>query len=370
MTTDSGPATMSTNPEHEAVAPPGDAWKKRLRLGVILAVVLGIAAWGVGRYRFSRTHVTTDNAQVEGHVTVIAPKVQAFVDRVLVDDNQHVAAGDTLVVLDTRDLRMRLAEAEAELENARAAAGAGNLMGQATAQLHTSQAQASALQAAVVSAEAANAKAQADLARYRGLAAKAIIPAQQLDAAEAAARAAQADLEAAKRQAAAAESQVTGSTAGLRAARARLTAAETAVETANLELSYAMIVAPQAGTVARRNVDPGALVQVGQALMSIVPDQEVWITANLKETQLADVAVGDSADFTVDAYPGRRFRGHVESLSPATGATFALLPPDNATGNFTKVVQRVPVRIGVDSEPDSGRPLRPGMSVVVTIATD
>jgi membrane fusion protein (multidrug efflux system) len=134
-------------------------------------------------------------------------------------------------------------------------------------------------------------------------------------------------------------------------------------------LSYAYITAPVAGIVARRNAETGALVQVGQTLMSIVPDENVWVTANLKETQLTNIRVGDRAEFTVDAYPGRKFEGRVESLSPATGARFSLLPPDNATGNFTKVVQRIPVRIAVDQPSGASVPLRPGMSVDVTIAT-
>ena len=127
--------------------------------------------------------------------------------------------------------------------------------------------------------------------------------------------------------------------------------------------------APDDGIVAKRNAEPGALVQVGQNLLSLVPEESIWVTANLKETQLDKVQVGDAAEFTVDGYPGRTFRGKVESLSPATGARFSLLPPDNATGNFTKVVQRVPVRIAVDNTADPGHPLRPGMSVEVTITT-
>jgi membrane fusion protein (multidrug efflux system) len=148
-----------------------------------------------------------------------------------------------------------------------------------------------------------------------------------------------------------------------------LAAAQAAVDNARLQLSYSVIVAPTDGLIAKRSAEPGALVQVGQNLLSIVPEKKVWVTANLKETQLAHVAVGDEVEFTVDAYPGRVFHGKVESLSPATGARFALLPPDNATGNFTKVVQRVPVRIAVDPNTDPSAPLRPGMSVDVTITT-
>jgi membrane fusion protein (multidrug efflux system) len=334
--------------------------------GLALLLALG---WGWRRYQFARTHVETDNAQVDGHITPIAPKVQAFVGRVVVEENQSVRFGDTLVVLDDRDLRVRLAQTEAELASARAAAGHRQVQGQAQAELQASEAQAQSATANVASAEVAYRKAMQDLERQKGLAARGIVPAQQLDAAQAAADAASANLDAARRQAGAAEQRVHAFAAGVGVAEARMAGAQAAVDNARLQLGYSVITAPVSGVVGRRSVEPGALVQVGQMLMSIIPDSANWVTANLKETELVDVAVGDSVRFTVDAYPGRGFTGHVESLSPATGARFALLPPDNATGNFTKVVQRVPVRVAVDGGVDAAHPLRPGMSVVVTITT-
>ncbi|HET7599158.1 MAG TPA: HlyD family secretion protein [Gemmatimonadales bacterium] len=349
---------------------PRRARPRRLPLIIGIVVALVVAGWGVNKWLYSRSHEDTDNAQLDGHITTVAPKVQAFVDRVLVDDNQHVKAGDTLVVLDDRDLKARVTQAEADVATARAGAGSGGeRLGQAGAQLASTRAQAASARAAVAAAEAAYGKAEADLNRIRGLARQRIVAAQQLDAAQAAYAAAAANLDAARRQAAAAGSQVTASGAALAGAEARVEAAQAALETARLQLSYAYILAPTTGVVAKRSVEPGALVQVGQNLMSIVPDSGAWVTANFKETQLRDMNVGDSATFTVDAYPGRTFHGHVESLSPATGARFALLPPDNATGNFTKVVQRVPVRIAIDDRPNPARPLRPGMSVVVDVKT-
>jgi membrane fusion protein, multidrug efflux system len=344
---------------------------KRRRIPVIVVGVLALAlaVWGLNRYLYSRHHVSTDNAQIDGHITLIAPRIAAFVTRVLVDDNQHVQAGDTLVVLDDRDLKVRLQQAEADLHEAEAAVGSRGRAGQTQAELQATRAEAASAQASVSAAEADYHKAAVDVERYRKLAAQKIVSAQQFDAAEAAAAQAAAKLEAARRQAAAAGSQVSASGAAVRSADARLAAAQAAVSNAGLQLSYAYITAPVAGIVAKRNAEVGALVQVGQTLMSIVPDENVWVTANLKETQLTDVRVGDRAEFTVDAYPGRSFEGQVESLSPATGARFALLPPDNATGNFTKVVQRVPVRIAVDQPAESPVPLRPGMSVDVTIET-
>jgi membrane fusion protein (multidrug efflux system) len=336
---------------------------------IILGIlVLAFGAWGLHRYLYSRNHVSTDNAQIDGHITYIAPRVSAFVTKVLVDDNQHVDTGDTLVLLDERDLRVRLEEAEAELHGAEAAVGSRGRAGQAVAQLQATRAQAGSAQAAVAASEADFKKAAADLERYRALAGRKIISAQQLDAAEAAYQEASANLEAARRQAAAAGSQVSASGAAVRSADARLAAAQATVENARLQLSYATITAPTPGVIARRTAETGALVQVGQNLMSIVPDSDIWVTANLKETQLTNVRVGDPVEFTVDAYPDREFTGRVESLSPATGARFALLPPDNATGNFTKVVQRVPVKIAIEQS-TGAPPLRPGMSVNVSIET-
>jgi membrane fusion protein (multidrug efflux system) len=359
---------------NEAAPPAANAVppRRRRRLPVLLAGIAALVAigWGVQKYLYSRNHVSTDNAQVDGHITPIAPKVSAFVDSVLVDDNSRVKQGDTLVMLDTRELESRLAAAEAELAMAQAAVGGRKQTGQAEAQLQASRATASGASAAVAAAEATFRKAQSDLERYRKLAAQQVISEQQLDAAQAAYESARANLESVKRQAAASSSNVGAAAAGVRAADARLAAAESAVKQAQLQLSYAVITAPVDGIVARRSVEPGELVQVGQSLMAIVPLQDVWITANLKETQLSDVSPGDEAEFSVDAYPGVTFHGKVESLSPATGAKFALLPPDNATGNFTKVVQRVPVRVAIPDQPAiKSHPLRPGMSVEISITT-
>jgi membrane fusion protein (multidrug efflux system) len=348
---------------------PSQPKKKRLPLIIVAILVIVLGAWAVQRYLYSRHHVSTDNAQVDGHITVIAPRISAFIGRVLVDDNQHVKTGDTLVVLDDRDLRVKLEQAEAELRDAEASVGTRGKAGQAQAELQATRAQAASATASVAAAESDYKKAAADLERYRGLAAQKIISAQQLDAAQATYDAAAANLQAVQKQAAAAGSQVSASGAALRGADARLAAAQAAVDNARLQLSYARITAPTAGVIAKRNAETGALVQPGQSLMSIVPDRDVWVTANLKETQLANIRTGDPVEFTVDAYPGRKFTGRVESLSPATGARFSLLPPDNATGNFTKVVQRVPVKIAVDQPSDSTRLLRPGMSVDVDIAT-
>ncbi|HYU90967.1 MAG TPA: HlyD family secretion protein, partial [Gemmatimonadales bacterium] len=293
------------------------------------------------RWIYGFSHVSTDNAQVDGHIVPILPKVGGYVLEVRTDENRSVKAGDTLVVLDDRDYKARLGQAEADLAVALAGVSNRARVGQAEAQVAQAQANAE--------------KARADLERIKPLAEKDIVPKQALDAAEAAARAADAGLAAAQ--------------AALLGADARVAAARAARDQAALNLSYTRITAPAEGVVSKKSVELGQLVQPGQPLMSLVPLSDVWITANLKETQTANVTPGDPVDFTVDAYGGRHFKGHVESLAPATGARFSLLPPDNATGNFTKVVQRIPVRIRLDGQNDPVRPLRPGMSVAVTITT-
>lgn len=345
------------------------AIRKRSRTPMIIIGVLAavVAVVGWRRVAFANTHVTTDNAQVDGHITPVASRVPAFVGRVLVDDNQTVKAGDTLVVLDDRDFRIRLAQAEADLRTAEASIGHRGRIGQAAATRSATVEAASGAQATVQMAQTALARATADLERYQKLAASRIVSPQQIDQAQFAVENARAALEAARRQAAAASSQTDAATAGVQAAEGRLAAARSAVDNARLQLGFTVILAPTAGVIAKRAVEPGALVAAGQPLMSVVPDRDIWVTANLKETQLTKLAIGNEVEFTVDAYPGVKLKGKVASLSPATGARFALLPPDNATGNFTKVVQRVPVRIEIVSPMDPARPLRPGMSVDVTI---
>jgi membrane fusion protein (multidrug efflux system) len=327
----------------EQPAAPAKAGSSRRTIFTIMGVVLlGLVAVGVRRWLYSLSHVSTDNAQVDGHIIPILPKVGGYVIEVRTDENRSVKAGDTLVVLDDRDYKARLAQAEADLAVALAGVSNRARVGQAEAQVAQAQANAE--------------KAHADLERIKPLAEKDIVPKQALDAADASARAADAALAAAQ--------------ASLLGADARVAAARAARDQAALNLSYTRVTAPSEGVVSKKSVELGQLVQPGQPLMSEVPLSDVWVTANLKETQTADVTPGDPADFTVDAYGGgRHFSGHVESLSPATGAKFSLLPPDNATGNFTKVVQRIPVRIRLDGQNDPARPLRPGMSVVVTITT-
>jgi membrane fusion protein (multidrug efflux system) len=334
-------------------------------IGVGVVVALAVLGYGGNRFLYARSHVTTDNAQIEGFLTPVLARTGGFVTEVRVRDNQHVQAGDTLVVLDDRDLTARLAQAEAELSALLTAVGEG---GRAEAQVASARAAASAADANVQQARASAQKANADLERITALAARDIVSQQQLDAARAAAEATGAQLLAAERNALAARAQALVAQADVGSADARVEAARAARDQIALQLSYTRVVVPASGVVSKRSADVGQYVQPGQPLMTVVPVSDLWVVANLKETEIVKVRAGEKVEFTVDAYPGAVFEGVVESVSPATGARFSLLPPDNATGNFTKVIQRIPVRIRVESQADPDRPLRPGMSAEVTIS--
>ena len=334
---------------------------------VFIVAVLALTAWLGWKWWWGLSHVTTDNAQVEGHIVPVLPKVGGFVGEVDIVDNQAVKAGDLLVRIDDRDYRAKLAQAEADLAMALANAGREGQTGQAGAQVAAARAAAAAARSTVEQALAAADKAQKDLERTRGLIAQKMISPQALDAAEAAARAALAQVKASRETALSAGEQATASSAALRAALAKVDSARAQRDLAAIQLADTRIVAPAAGVVASKSVEPGQLVQAGQPLLSVVPLNDVWVTANMKETDVRDVKPGAPATIEVDAYPGTTVAGSVDSIAPATGARFSLLPPDNATGNFTKVVQRMPVKIRIKQSDDPSRLLRPGMSVFVTI---
>ncbi len=359
----------SRNGRSAATEPDKPSTKKKFVLPIVGIVALILLFWAFQKWSYGRTHQTTDNAQIDGHIVPVLAKVGGYVNKVNVSENDHVKAGQLLVQLDDADYRVRLQQAQADLAAAEATGGGGGFSGQAQSQVQSAAGQRAALDAQTGAARANANKADLDLARARELADKQIISKQQLDAAQATAAVAHANLLAAERQAAAAGGTVNTAEAGVRVANARTMAARASAANSQLQLDYTRITTPASGEVSRKQVEVGQLVAPGQPLMSIVADTGVWVTANFKETQLATIRPGQPVEFEIDAYGGCVGEGKVASVSGATGAKFALLPPDNATGNFTKVVQRVPVRIAVTKPCAGNRPLRPGLSAVVHIDT-
>ena len=363
------PGTPASRSGRSAASEPGTApSKKKFVLPIVGVVALILLFWAFQKWSYGRSHQSTDNAQVDGHIVPVLAKVGGYVKTVNVNENDHVNAGQLLVQLDDEDYRVRLQQAQADLAAAEATAGGGGFSGQAQAQVQSATGQRAALDAQIGAAQANGNKADADLARAKELAGKQIISKQQLDAAQATADVAHANLIAAQRQAAAGGGVVNTAEAGVRVANARSLASRAAAENAQLQLDYTRITAPASGEVSRKQVEVGQLVAPGQPLLSIVADTGIWVTANFKETQLAKIRPGQPVEFEIDAYNNCVGQGRVASVSGATGAKFALLPPDNATGNFTKVVQRVPVRIAV-TKPCPGYTLRPGLSANVHVDT-
>jgi membrane fusion protein (multidrug efflux system) len=366
-------ATVLKQDAEQRDIPAATAAPKGGRRRVVLPVLIVLAAlgalWAFKQWSYGRAHESTDDAAVDGHLIPVLAKVSGYVQSVTVSDNDHVGADSLLVQIDPSEYRVRMAQAEADLAAAQASAGGAGSNGQAQAMVEQATGQRASLSAQITAARANELKARQDLARMEELSAKQIVSKQQLDGAHAAAEAAAANVVALERQTSAASGTIASAEAGVRLASARLQGAKAARDNAALQLSYTRVTAPAPGIVSRKQVEPGQLAQVGQPLLTIVADTGVFITANFKETQLADLRVGQSAEIEVDAYGGATAVGCVESVSAATGSRFALLPPDNATGNFTKVVQRVPVRLRVKQGLGTDRPLRPGMSVTVHVDT-
>jgi len=394
----------------------------RIVVGVAVLIAIGAGVW----WWISAGRESTDDAQVDAHITPIAARIGGTVLKVPVEPNQEVEAGTVLVEIDRRDYEVALERARAELADAEAAAKAAQVgvpitsttasSNELTARGGVEQAEVGHLEAeqgvevartrlstaqARQREAAANAtKASRDVERLKPLLDKDEISQQQYDAAVAAAAANTAATESAQaqvkeaelgirvaesrlaqasvgRQQASAElkgaqtapEQVTASRARAEAAEAKVRQNQAMVKQAELNLEYATVKAPIKGIVSRKSIEMGQVIQAGQPLMTIIPLDRVWITANFKETQLENMRPGQRVAIEVDAYGGREFSGKVESLAAATGSRFSLLPPDNATGNYVKVVQRVPVRIQLDEGQDPDHLLRPGMSVVPTVYT-
>jgi len=404
------------------------AGQPRNKLGVrlfLIGAVLLLGTAAVWAYLHFRDRVSSDDAQVDGHITAIAPKISGTVLEVLVKDNERVHAGQVLVRIDPRDYQAKvdmakasLLQAGSQLRSAQAtvpmvsettqsgASGASAQLANAMADLQHArltyeQAASSDIayaEANVRSKQASHERAQADLARMKPLLDKAEISQLQYDSYLAAARVAESEWKAAQEKLASVQKDATIQKASVEMAQSRVTEAQAELESslanrkqvdvrradaetagagvaaaranlaaAELFLSYTTIVAPTEGVVTRKSVEPGQIVQPGQGLMTVIPLVDVWVTANFKETQLAKVRPGQQAEISVDMYGGKTVHGHVDSIAGATGSRLSLLPAENATGNFVKVVQRIPVKILVDRS--EGLILRPGMNVDATIFT-
>ncbi|MBV9672942.1 MAG: HlyD family secretion protein [Verrucomicrobia bacterium] len=340
--------------------------KRRLPIKWILIalVVLLIAGFFGFRYwQYASTHESTDDAYTTNHLHQISPRINGTVQRVLVDDNVRVKAGQVLVELDPRDFEVSLAQAQANLSAAQAA------VAQSEAQLEVAKANVGQAQANQASAQANADNVNADQKRNTELLKKRVISPQDMDHANEAARSGNASLAAAKKQVAGNEAQVALASAQVKAGQAQVQQAQEAVDQAKLNVSYTKIVSPADGQVGQRTVESGNRVQPGQALMAI-SEPDVWVLANLKETQMEKVRVGQPVAIRIDSFPHQNFSGWVDSVQPGSGATYALLPPDNATGNFIKIVQRVPVKVVFDpgSLGEAAGRIVPGLSCEPSIA--
>jgi membrane fusion protein (multidrug efflux system) len=389
------------------------------RLLVVVAILAVVAIGGVYLWRYLNTYESTDDAQIDGHINAVSGRISGNVIEVLAEDEQVVKAGDVLVRIDPRDFQVAVAKAEADLADAQASletsridipitntntasqlktANSGRV--DATALVLGSERQLSAARARLETAQAQVRETQAnvkktfdDVARYKLLVDKNEIPRQQYDTAVAAAASAQAELDARTAGVREAEQNIVVAESAVEQARQRITQADASIDAARtapqqvavsesraksalaqvaqrralldqarLNLSYCTIVAPVTGIVGKKTVELGQNISPGQQLMAVVPLDDIWVTANFKETQLSRMQPGQNVRFSVDAY-SKEYRGKIVAVGGASGSRFSLLPPENATGNYVKVVQRIPVRINLDPGQNDDHRLRPGMSV-------
>lgn len=361
----------------------------------VLAIIIIFVAVGYAVWSYYASRESTDDAEIDGHIVPISARVGGTVEKVNVDDNQYVQAGTVLVQLDPTDYQVAVDRARAELQDAMASLQAArtgvplahtttsSTLSNAQASLRAAQQEVTASQARLREAEAQYKLAADDVRRLAQLIKKDEIPQQRYDTAVTTEQQAAASVDAARAAVANAQSHVAQAEAMVQGAqtvpqqlaitRAKAGSAEANVarlqatlQQAELHLQYTVIRAPNTGIVSKKTVEPGEVIQPGQPVLALVNLEDVWVTANFKETQLKNMRPGQPAEIEVDAY-GRTYKGHVDSIGGATGARFSLLPPENATGNYVKVVQRVPVKIVFEKGQDPQHLLRPGMSVVPTV---
>ena len=337
---------------------------RKIVFPIILGLVLvGGAIFGIKEYIFYSAHVTTDDAQVDADISSVVSRVGGYVKEIRFVDNQYVHAGDTLVVLDDRDYQVRLQQALAALTSQKQTVDVSEV------QVNEARSSIATAEASVAQAKVAVWKANEDYTRYENLYNDHAITKAQFDDARAAKESAEAALQVAQTQVPTQSRRVDVNKRQVGATASNLASRQADVEYAKLQLSYTVITAPASGVVSRRTIQLGQLVQPAQTLFAIVNGNGIYITANFKETQMEPLRLGQKVDVSVDAFPDSTFHGSIESFSGATGAKFSLLPPDNATGNFVKVVQRVPVRIKIDADSSLVKLLRAGMSVDVVVYT-
>jgi membrane fusion protein (multidrug efflux system) len=397
--------------ESDAVPPPPRFQRSHARRNILIVViVLVVIVGGLFLWRYFGSYESTDDAQVDAHLYPVSARVSGYVTKVNVGDNQHVEQGAVLVEIDPKDYEVAVERAKADLASAQATAQSLNItvpittvnsasqlrfaasgVEDAGAGIAAAEKQVAAAHAQLDAAEAIDVKAQDDVRRYKALVEKQELAAQAYDQAVSTAKASAANVAAARANEAAAEQavqqarsrlgqseatqrsaetgpqQVSSSQARARASIADVQAKRSALDQAQLNLQYTKIIAPISGEV-NKTVVVGMNVQAGQELLTVVPLADVWITANFKETELRNMKVGQKSKIHVDS-SGRTFNGHVDSIAGATGPLFSLLPPENATGNYVKIVQRVPVKIVLEPGENQDQQLRPGMNVVPNVYT-
>lgn len=345
---------------------------------VLAVLVVSAVSYGIYSYIYSLSHESTDNAQIEAKVNPVIPHVSGYVEAVYVKDNQFVKKGDTLLTIDSSDYVLLVKEAEAGL------AAAKSSYEVAVQNVKASKSQVSTSAASILGAEATIDAAQVrvwratkDFERYENLWKDKVITQQQYEQALAEKQSAEKQLAVLQEQKNIADKQKNAtasmtdvSASQLDVAKANISKQEAMLERARLNLSYCIVTAPSDGQVSVVEISKGQLVQAGQSLFNLVLMNDLWVVANFKETQMTDMRDGQKVSIEVDAYPGKEYTGTVNSISPATGALFSIIPPDNATGNFVKIVQRVPIRINLDkADKESMSLLRPGLSVEVEVTT-
>ncbi|QIL81250.1 HlyD family secretion protein [Diaphorobacter sp. HDW4A] len=330
----------------------------------LLLIAIGAGGWWLYRYQTNGKYVqSTDDAYVQADAVTISPKISGYVEEVLVKDNQDVSPGQPLVRIDARDYRAQVAQASASIDVARANAEA------ARSQIREQDAAIAQARAQLMSAQAQAEFAASEVRRYAPLVQTGAEPSEQLAAKTNLDKQAASQLAAQRASVSAAERRVSSISAQVKQAEAQAESAHAQRDAAKVNADAANIIASVGGRVGDRTVRVGQFVQAGTRLMSVVPLDKLYITANFKETQIGHMRAGQTVNIRIDALPGLKLQGHVESMAPGTGAQFSLIPPQNATGNFTKIVQRVPVRIALDVDEQVRKVLVPGLSSVVAVNT-